>query len=265
MQNLSRYLEDLGPFSVAPFEAGSRSKARALELWNRRRVRYGLRPARDWGAAPLLSAEVSKLQKNEIHTLGLLLAPSKSSGLVNVCGWSTAGCEPPNCLSGAGNNGFARNALVRAARTAFLYECPSTFWRVVGGELERALAKHGSCVFRSNVLSDLRTERIAPGLSDIDGLLLMDYTKAPIRARRRGLALGWSLTYSVSERTTPEQLRRAMRDVPVAVVSNRVPRGAIDGDVSDERYRQGAGDLVVLSPKGSMPRHGGIVRDDLTA
>jgi len=77
--------------------------------------------------------------------------------------------------------------------------------------------------------------------------------------------LGWSLTYSVSERTTPEQLRRAMREVPVAVVSNRVPRGAVDGDVSDERYRQRAGDLVVLSPKGSMPRDGGIVRDDLTA
>ena len=73
MKNLSKHLEDLGPFEVEPFKAGSRSKARALELWNRRRVRYGLRPARDWDHGQLLSVDVGKLQKNKVHTLGWFL------------------------------------------------------------------------------------------------------------------------------------------------------------------------------------------------
>jgi hypothetical protein len=132
-------------------------------------------------------------------------------------------------------------------------------------ELKRLVDKHGSVVFRGNLLSDIRFEFVAPGLADIEGLILMDYTKAPVRVRRRALELGWSLTYSVSERTTQAQLERALVEVPVAVVSRRVPPGAIDGDLSDERYLQSAGDLVVLSPKGSMPVSGGIVRDDLTA
>lgn len=275
MRNLSRHLEDLGPFEVEPFKAGSRSKARALELWNRRRVRYGLRPARDWDHGRLLSVDVGKLQKNKIHTLGLVLAPSTSGGLVNVCGWSTAGCEPPNCLSGAGNNGFPRNAQVRAARTAFLFECPSTFWRVVGGELRRALDRHGSVAFRSNVLSDLRTDLIVPALGSWEGLTLVDYTKAPPRARRGAAEAGWHLVHSVTERHTAEQVDRLLLEVPVAIVSNSpsLPesvkldhcRRLVDGDQTDERWRDRAGDVVHLSVKGSMPRDGGIVRNDLFA
>ena len=273
MRNLSRSLEDRGPFSVEPFLEGSRARARALELWNRRRVRYGLKPARDWGGSPLLSAEVGKLQKNGVHTLGLVLAPSRSSGLVNVCAWSTPGCEPPNCLSGAGHNSHERNHRVRAARTAFLFECPSTFWRVVGGELRRALDRHGSVAFRGNTLSDLRLERIIPSLGTWEGLTLLDYTKAPPRARRGAAAAGWNLVHSVTERHTAAQVDRLLLEVPVAIVSSSpsLPdsvklehcKRLIDGDKHDERWRDRAGDVVHLSVKGKMPRNGGLVRNDL--
>lgn len=279
MRNLSRSLERRGPFSLEPFLDGSRSKRRALDVWNRRRVRYGLKPARDWGGSPLLSAEVGKLEKNEVHTLGLVLAPSRSGGLVNACGWSTAGCEPPNCLSGAGHNRHERNHRVRAARTAFLYECPATFWRVVGGELRRALDKHGAVAFRGNVLSDLRLERILDlsGLARLldDGLMPLDYTKAPPRARRGAAAAGWHLVHSITERHTAAEVDRLLLEVPVAIVSSSpsLPELAklehckrlVDGDQHDERWRDRAGDVVHLSVKGSMPRNGGIVRNDLFA
>ena len=279
MKNLSRSLERRGPFSLEPFLDGSRSKRRALDVWNRRRVRYGLKPARDWGGSPLLSAEVGKLEKNEVHTLGLVLAPSRSSGLVNACGWSTAGCEPPNCLSGAGHNRHERNHRVRAARTAFLYECPATFWRVVGGELRRALDKHGAVAFRGNLLSDLRLERILDlsGLARLldDGLIPLDYTKAPPRARRGAAAAGWHLVHSITERHTAAEVDRLLLEVPVAIVSSSpsLPELAklehckrlVDGDQHDERWRDRAGDVVHLSVKGSMPRNGGIVRNDLFA
>jgi len=272
VKNLSRSLEDRGPFSVEPFEAGSRAKRQALEVWNRRRVRYGLKPGRDWDHAPILSAEVGKLQKNGVHTLGLVLAPSRSSGLVNACAWSTPGCEPPNCLSGAGNNAFGRNASVRAARTAFLFECPATFWRVVGTELAAAIRKHGTVAFRSNVLSYLRTELLVPDLGLWSGLVLVDYTKAPPRARATAAANGWRLVHSITERHTAAQVDELLAVVPVAVVVNRSSatdsplqnvRRVVDGDQNDERWLDRPGDLVVLKKKGNMPKTGGLTRDDL--
>ena len=279
MRNLSRSLEDRGPFSVAPFEPGSKAKRQALEVWNRRRVRYGLKAGRDWNHAPLLSEEVGKLQKNGVHTLGLVLAPSRSSGLVDACAWSTPGCEPPFCLSGAGNNSFGRNAQVRAARTAFLFECPATFWRAVGTELAAAIRKHGTVAARLNVLSDIRHELVCPDLGRWPGLVLVDYTKAPPRARATAAANGWRLVHSITERHTVAQVDELLAVVPVAVVVNRSSsakirrsandsplqnvRRVVDGDQNDERWLDRPGDLVVLKKKGKMPKSGGLTRDDL--
>ncbi len=279
LPNLSRSLEDRGPFSVEPLKPGSRSKRRALEVWNRRRVRFGLKAARDWNHAPILSEEIGKLEKNAIHTLGLVLAPSRSSGVANACAWSTPGCEPPFCLSGAGNNAWNRNALVRAARTAFLFECPATFWRAVGTELAAAIRKHGTVAARLNVLSDIRHELVCPDLGRWPGLVLIDYTKAPPRARSTAAANGWRLVHSITERHTVAQVDELLAVVPVAVVVNRSSsiktrssvngsplrnvRRVVDGDRNDERWLDRPGDLVVLKKKGKMPKLGGLTRGDL--
>lgn len=233
----------------------------ALELetvrrqWSATRAAYGFadRPA------PVLSDGNPKLERGDTPALGLSLAPAGLAGFGTVCPHSTPGCRA-GCLHYAGRAQYsAMIPRARAARTAFMAKNPHGLAALVRLELRRRLEREPVLAFRPNVYSDL-----VPGpwlleeiLEHDRRLIVYDYTKRPDALE---LADGIDRTFSVSERQkTPEAvleiLERGHRVAMVAPVSKGWTPSSpalIDGDRTDERWRDRRPAVVVLRPKGKL-------------
>ena len=210
-------------------------------------------------AAPQLltwPAANAKLAKSATPSYGLSLAPANLSGY-NVCPWSTPMCRS-GCLNTAGRGEQGSVQRGRILKTQFLAENPTAFFVLLEHEIRLAVKRHGRILMRLNVYSDLRWERFAPWLFDIEGVDWYDYTKSYARAFE---SADWSpnyvLTASAHERTTPIQIM-ALRaaGVSVAQVFTRIPsRGVVNGDLTDDRYHEPKGVLVALKAKGKMRKN----------
>ncbi len=256
--SLDADLQRRGPFAV---DAVDYADARALWTSFRRDAGYA-------GDARILTPPESqaKLRKGDVPLYSLTLAPASTSGVANVCAWSTPQCEAACVLT-------ARYASVHAARIVrvrFLAEHPAAFVALVAGELRDAVAKHGAIGFRPNAASDLRWERIAPDMLQVDGVTVYDYTKAPA-SQRDALGGLYRLVYSVSERerSVREAVDYLQRGGNAAVVfdtrkSEELPATwngfrVVDGDVTDARFLDPEGTVVGLRAKGKAR---GKVADD---
>jgi len=225
------------------------------EVWAATRARYGFarRPA------PVLSDGNPKLEKGDTPTVGLSLAPAGLAGFGTVCPFSTPQCRA-GCLHYAGR--AARSSMIpraRAARTAMMAAQPHALACLVRLELKRRLEREPVLAFRPNVLSDLVP---GPWLLDLvlehdRRLIVYDYTK---RGDSLSLVDGIDRTYSVSERQkTPEAvlefLEQGHRVAIVSPVSKEwTPSSSlvVDGDKTDERWRDPRPGIVVLRPKGKI-------------
>jgi hypothetical protein len=215
-----------------------------------------------------------KGEKEGFYTAILHLAPASLSGR-NVCSHATAGCISA-CLNTAGHGGIGLNAdglnsvqVARIRRTRFFTRDQRGFLTQLRREISLHVARaerHGlRPAMRLNGTSDLPWENIR-----LDGRSMFelfpqvefyDYTKVPIRIRRRAFEVSnYSLTFSLAE-SNEEKAREALAaGLNVAVVfavrkGNPLPesfwgRTVIDADLTDLRFLDPSGVICGLRAKG---------------
>lgn len=223
-------------------------------------------------------ASQHKLAKNSVKSFGLMLAPEKAlmspsradireafelSGVFNVCPLASDGCAAA-CLNTAGQSGMPAQQRAQAVRTAFLLARPYESGLIIGAELGAALRRHAEINVRLNTTSDIRWELVAGDmlrvLSDA-GAHFYDYTAW--RPSDRAESDIYHLTYSAKEtaHTSDDYLAGILRSGRNVAMPFDTPRGkplpeswhgftVIDGDESDERYRDPSGVVVGLRAKG---------------
>lgn len=246
----------------------------------------------DWNSrvSSILSSN-SKIEKTPagvpIINSGISLAPSRRSGVRNVCGAATAGCIAACVLWFAGRTVTAVVRAAAIARTMLLQFSPDVFHARLDAEIdaqERAADAVGARSFvRPNAASD---EDYGPAIAARHPLTTFyDYTK--VRQRIRDYLAGkfppnYHVSYSVHEhsafRDVAEFLRAGGSVVVVvdsyywgptkrygtlpAAVEFRGPDGstltvpAVDGDVADIRTPEfdGRGVAVCLRLKSQSSR-----------
>ena len=266
--------------------------ARALQAVKRAEVGY----ARQSADILTSGASQSKLGKNTVFSLGLMLTPERGmmaasladvrtvfrlTGGVNVCPMASKGCALA-CLSRSGQSGMPAQQRAQAVRTAFMLAYPRECGLIIGAELRRAVIRHGRVNMRLNTTSDIRWELIAPQmietLSDA-GVRFYDYTAwTPSDRIESG---HYSLTYSAKEsvHTSDGYLAGILSNGGTVAVPFTTSRGAdlptswlgfpvIDGDKSDERYRDPRGVVVGLRAKGhewKRDNTAGFIREAMSA
>ncbi len=253
MTNASTYLESLGPIDPSAMSAADARKAyRAF------RVSKGW--ADNAGARLLTWPEENvKLAKSAMADIALSLAPAASSGH-NVCNASTPECRA-GCVATAGNGMYPVVKRGRSTKTQFLMSNPQAFVTLLAYEIANAITRYdGKVICRLNAFSDLRWEIIAPALFNLPVITFYDYTK---RNDRDSVPSNYDITYSASEKTTPEQiLAKVANGTRVAVVfgvtrKNPLPPTylgipVVDGDKSDARHLDPNNVVVGLRAKGQM-------------
>lgn len=243
----------------------------ARDSWARFRHGHGF--ARVY--TPLLTppSANAKFGKSKAATYGLALAQSRTSG-INVCPHSTPNCVSA-CVSKNGNGAFNKVKKARVAKTLFWAEHPEAFSVIMVHEITRAIAKHnGNVVFRLNTFSDIRWEETNPEFFAIPGAKFYDYTKDWSRTSLPN----YQLTYSATERTTPDEIQaqtalganvavvlkvrsgkvrpdmlahtpvNEMGYRPIPETFHGVPM--VDGDASDDRTIDPMGAVIGLRAKG---------------
>ena len=238
---------------AAPIDA-SEAKAR----WRAFRVAEGWAPR-----APLLTPPDANLKlAKDMVSYGLSLAQAQTSGVANVCPFSTAACRAA-CVAKNGNGAFNCTQEARALKVKFLLADPDAFVSLLAAEIDIAYAKHGDALrVRLNTFSDVRWEEVAPWLlAGRAHVCFYDYTKD----WSRRTPANYRLTLSVSERTSDVlAVAETLRGQNVAVVFD-TPKDAplpatwhgvtvVDGDRSDNRFDDPAGVIVGLRAKGRMRR-----------
>lgn len=201
----------------------------------------------------------TKLAKGSIPIYGLTLAPAGLSGY-QLCPWRSPECEAACLGRTAGRSRFSNVQEARIAKTRFLMEHPYEFFRQLYEELQAASMKHKfKFAFRSNVLSDIPWESIAPEIYSFANWNY-DYTKSFKRAMdslRHGSRLHLTLSYSGHNYEDCIMYLNAGGNV-AAVFPRYIPDrcwGArvIDGDKSDARFLDPKGGCIVgLSSKGNI-------------
>lgn len=240
----------------------------AVDLRTARAGMIGYRVAEGFkaGSVKLLTAPDENLKLthsgvSRVAAFGLSLAPADLSGEWNTCRYATAGCRSA-CLATSGNGRYGATQRGRVWKTRWLAERPLEFLRVLVDEIDRIRvgawdAAGWTVSFRFNVLSDLPWERIAPWLVERlvgRGIRLYDYTKWP--TRRRVGVVGYELCQSVCERDCATGISRMPHPVVVVDVKRGAPlptvwggRPVVDGDVSDARFLDAPGSVVLLRYK----------------
>lgn len=260
-------LADLRPGDLLPRDAAMASYAAS-----RRAAAPTLRP---YGARRLLTIgeENDKLAKGRGRLVaGLSLAPAMSSGVVNVCAYSTPECRA-HCVAGSGNGRAWNVTAARAARTHLLAADPVAFLSLLTGDIVDA-ARGRRLAVRLNTFSDVRWERVLPAWfwHRFRAVRFYDYTKYPYGSRLT-LPANYTLTQSLTgERHNRDNARRIVsggRNVAavVDIRGGRDPRTGklrpipatlfglptIDGDRNDRRWLDAPGRVVVLRRKHTLP------------
>lgn len=248
--------------------------ARETQASARALVGYRAAPA----AILTSGASQHKLAKNSVPSLALMLTPERGmmapaladiraafrlTGPVNLCPLASLGCALA-CLSRSGQSGMPAQQRSQAVRTAFLLAYPVAAGLIIGAELRAAVRRHGTINLRLNTTSDIRWELIAPDMVatlTAGGVRMYDYTAWHPSDRKPSNA--YRLTYSAKEPThTPDNYLMGILDAGGTVAMPfDTPRGkplpetwhgyaVIDGDETDERWRDPAGVIVGLRAKG---------------
>lgn len=162
----------------------------------------------------------TKLRKlpdgSKVINAGVTMAPSKRSGLVNVCPHATAACILVCVLWFAGRTVTRTVREAATKRTRLWFYDPATFYARLGRELSalaRKAARDGVRAFcRLNVASDI--DHPHDVIKSHPTITMYDYTKDEGKALAYGrgeLPANYHVSYSVSERTTFETAQRLNR------------------------------------------------------
>ena len=227
-----------------------------------------------------------KLMKNEKNTLGSSYLPARSAWEVanliglegnvldklrthNACPRHTKECAMA-CLNTAGRGAMNQLQRARLARSMLLINIPEAAYILDVHYMREAKRKYGASRIarRANVISDYRWEDIYPPeyWEEFADVIHYDYTKMSDRAwdatdKHGDWPKNYHLTFSASERNSYKDIAsRVASGMNVAVVVD-VPvkhikpitwgdLPAVDGDLSDERYLDPRGRVILLSAKG---------------
>lgn len=239
----------------------------------------------------LHNTKIVKGEKEGYITAIMHLAPHKVSGEMNTCAHASVGCAAA-CLNmaghggmGADENGLNMQQAARIQRTRLFKRDREMFMIQlvceIGTFLKRAEREKLTPAIRLNGTSDLPWENIR-----LDGMTIFelfpdvqfyDYTKYPIRLRRRALSIpNYHLTFSLSEDNDEYAKHALSAGINVAVVldlprSGQVPTEwkffgtnypVVDGDENDLRFLDPVqGGIVALRAKGTLARRARGVED----
>ena len=214
----------------------------------------------------------TKLAKGSVPIYGLTLAPAGSSGY-QLCPWRSPECERACLGITSGRSKFSNVREARIAKTHYLMQHPYEFFRQLYQELANAREKHNPAhfAFRSNVLSDIPWESIAPEMYWFSWLNY-DYTKSFSRAVQsldRKSCFILDLTLSFSGHNWEECEVYLRMGGKVAVVFN-IPKDEpfpetwrgfplVDGDLYDMRINDLPGCVIALRAKGSINKASAFV------
>ena len=223
------------------------------------------------------AASQHKLSMSEQTTVGLMLTPERGimrtefddlraayglDGAWNLCPMASRGCAAA-CLSFSGQSGMPAQQFAQGVRTLFMLHDPQSFLWLIGFELGRLSAKHGSVAVRLNTVSDIRWELVMPEqmkvAEDLFHVTFYDYTKWS--SEQRPERPGYDLTRSASERHSVADIQDLVRSgervaVPFfAGKDEAFPEEwqglpVIDGDTSDYRPADRKGAVLALRVKG---------------
>ena len=177
-------------------------------------------------AARSMLSDNTKLRKlpdgSAVINAGVTLAPSKRSGILNVCPHATAGCIAACVLWFAGRTVTATVRRAAIARTKLWAYFPEVFYQRLDralGALERRARKLGVRAFcRLNVASDI--DHPMEVVTDHPTITFYDYSKSVDRCDRysRGeMPANYHCSYSLSEKSTLDDVSRLL-DAGVNVV-----------------------------------------------
>ena len=205
----------------------------------------------------------AKLAKGSMPIFGLTLAPAGASGY-QLCPWRSPECEQACLGITSGRSRFSNVQQARIAKVHYLMNRPYQFFRQLYDELLAASDKYGdNWAFRSNVLSDIPWESVAPDIYEFTPHNY-DYTKSFARAVQ---SLDWDvadvrLTLSYSGHNWFDCREYLTMGGNVAMVFNTKRKvdlpthfegfRVIDGDLSDFRWADPQGCIVGLRAKGNI-------------
>jgi hypothetical protein len=201
----------------------------------------------------------TKLAKGSVPIYGLTLAPAGASGY-QLCPWRSPECEAACLGITSGKSRFSNVQQARIQKTRLLMENPVPFFHQLHVELLQAARKHGpgGFAFRSNVLSDIPWETIAPNIYRYTHRNY-DYTKSFDRAMQ---SLHWAyplrLTLSFSGHNWDDCVTYMRYGGTAAVVfADDLPDQylgweVLNGDEDDFRFKDKPGCIVGLKAKGNI-------------
>jgi len=211
-------------------------------------------------------AKTVKGEKKGYLTGILYLAPSNTSGIIDVCANASEGCKA-SCLNTAGRAGmFPAILRSRKAKTVWLVKDPTSFEAQLVKDIEALIRKAERedmipCV-RINGTSDL--PKIAWKMAErFPNVQFYDYTKHP--APWKHTRANYHLTFSLSETNEASALEALAHGINVAVPfftkrSEPLPPTflgvpVIDGDETDLRFLdKQRGVIVGLRAKGKAKK-----------
>jgi len=226
----------------------------------------------------LLTTQNAKTVKGE--ALGYMTAiqslePSNGSGF-NVCKYS--GQCASECLNTAGRNHMTMQKQARINRTLLFFLDRKQYELELVSEIFALIAKANKeqqiLAIRPNGLADLPYEKIR--LKEFNGQTIFsmfpnvqfyDYTKYPYHERpTEKLPSNYHLTYSVSEKTTRDELETNMRNgrncavVFRLVNTQELPKEylgyeVINGDETDLRFLDKPNVIIGLTAKGKAKKN----------
>lgn len=206
------------------------------------------------------------------------LLPHTLAGLSSLCPWATPECKA-SCLFSAGQGRMEIAQLAKLQKTIRLYIDPVAVKyqvaRSIRREARKAAALGVDLAVRLDGTSDLGlAEFIAPLFEDSPHVVFYDYTKSESRALRQASNPLWSVTLSaknpqhaaaviaggfkgsvalvVRSKERPDN-KAAAYATAKALVKGGTLFGAVavvDGSVSDARYTDPVGSLVILPACG---------------
>lgn len=237
------------------------------------KARAAARAKFDAGYRPkkLLSKNNMKLAKGMKHgilSLGLSLAPARSSGY-NMCPMASPECER-FCLFATGHSSEYFHSVkleynpiweARIIKTMYFMEDRKAFMEQLRKEIKAAVRKADhlklQLAIRLNVFSDISWETIAPDIFlDNPSVVFYDYTA--IKKRILGeLPKNYYLTFSLKEDNIADALQVLANGKNItAVVKEKTPTfhgfPTVDGDIHDVRFLDPDGHVVLLKPKGQL-------------
>jgi hypothetical protein len=227
-------------------------------------------------------AKTVKGEKLNVITGILYLAPAKISGY-EVCPKATNGCREA-CLYTAGRGKMNMTQKARINKTKWFFEERKSFMEILVQDIakvERKAKKIGFIpAIRLNGTSDIVWEKMKivhngkeyrNVMDAFPNVQFYDYTK--ILNRKLAISMdNYHLTYSLSENNDSDALEAIKQGYNVAVVVKckrdaikPISWGnypAIDGDLTDVRFKDGKGNIVLLRAKGDANKDtSGFVRD----